>query len=139
MPDWLKLLALMTLVMLGLPAVASAHGGQFDDEGLATTASVAAAETRDTGAASDLNAPVRACHFFEATQAPGQTRHCTGSCCCCQGMSHCGSSGGCSTSALAGLGTLPALDHEVTRIARFDDQVPKNLDPSFGLERPPRG
>lgn len=137
MPDWLKLLAMMTLMMLGLPAVANAHGGHFGGEGVVTSAS--AAEADDAGAASDWNAPEHTGHFFEAAQAPGETRHCTGSCCCCQGMSRCGSSGGCSWSALNGIGSLLIFGSDVTRVASFEDQVLKHLDPSFGLERPPRG
>ena len=133
MPNWLKLLAMMTLVIVGLPAAASAHGGDFDSDGVTTSAYTA--ESRGTDAASETSLP--AVLFFEASQSPSQTHDCTGSC-CCQGMSHCSSSGGCSSSALNG-NALLAFDPRVARVATFDDRILKNLDPSFGLERPPRG
>ena len=141
MPNWLKLLAILTLMMLGLPAVASAHC-EHPSDGDSTIAVVASvpdavvAQSAGEQSAGELSTHTRSGYFFEASQPPSQKSCCTGSC-CCQGMSHCGSSGGSSMFIGSSPLVVPKLD--ATRIAHFEDQVLKHLDPAFGLERPPRG
>ena len=135
MPNWLKLLAILTLMMLGLPAVASAH---CDHPGGGDSATAVVATVQDTVVAESAgksSAPAHSDHFYETSQLPIQKSCCTGSC-CCQGMSHCGSSGG--SSMLIGSSPLVVPKLDATRIAHFEDQVLKHLDPAFGLERPPR-
>ena len=126
-------MVLMTLMILGLPAVASAHGGAFDDE---SSVAISASAT-SSPEAREISAPKSAEHFLESAGAPAQTRHCRGSC-CCQGISHCSSSCGSALSAL-NAGAPLVFDARVVRINVFGDQVVKHLDPAFGLERPPKG
>ena len=38
-----------------------------------------------------------------------------------------------------GCSPLPVPKLDTTRIAHFEEQALKHLDPAFGLERPPRG
>ena len=136
LPNWLKLLAILTLMMLGLPAVASAHC-EHPSDGDSTIAVVATVPNAVVAqSAGELSTPTRSDYFFEASQTPSQKSCCIGSC-CCQGMSHCGSSGGSSMFIGSSPLAVPKLD--TPRIAHFEDQVLKHLDPTFGLERPPRG
>ena len=136
LPNWLKLLAILTLMMWGLPAVASAHCEHPSDGG-STIAVVAFVQDAVVAqSAGELSTPARSDYFFEASQTPSQKSCCIGSC-CCQGMSHCGSSG--SSSMFIGSSPLAVPKLDTTRIAHFEDRVLKHLDPAFGLERPPRG
>ena len=136
MPNWLKLLAILSLMMLGLPAVASAHCDHPGDGDSATAVVASVQNTVVAESAGELSAPTHSDHFYETSQLPTQKSCCTGSC-CCQGMSHCGSSGGSSMFIGSSPLAVPKLD--TTRIAHFEVRVLKHLDPAFGLERPPRG
>ena len=136
LPNWPKLLAILTLMMLGLPAVASAHceHPSDGDNTIAVVETVPDAVVAQS--AGEWSTPTRSDYLFEASQTPSQKSCCIGSC-CCQGMSHCGSSGGSSMFTGSSSLVVPKLD--TTRVAHFEDQVLKHLDPTFGLERPPRG
>ena len=136
LPNWLKLLAILTLLMLGLPAVASAHCDHPGGGDSATAVVATVQDTVVTQSAGAFSAPTHSVHFYETSQLPTQKSCCTGSC-CCHGMSHCGSSG--SSSMLIGSSPLVVPKLDATRIAHFEDQVLKQLDTASGLERHPRG
>jgi hypothetical protein len=134
LPSWLKLLSLLTLVLVGAPTVASAHGGH-EDGSTTTWEYVAENPNVDQSATAD---PSEQARFFEASHRVPSDGTCNGSCCCCQGMAHCGPSG-CSLSALDGRNAGPAIDPGATRLAFSENQLPPRLHCYSGLDRPPKG
>jgi hypothetical protein len=133
LPVWLKLLTLLALVLVGSPTVASAHAGHEDEPAL--SAEYMADRNAEQGAAPNFSQQAR---FFEAAHRVPGGGPCTGSCCCCQGMSHCCASG-CSLSALDGHDAFSTFDARGKRLVLLEDQLPPRLRPSSGLERPPKG
>jgi hypothetical protein len=132
LPGWLKLLSLLALVLVGSPTVASAHGGHEDEPVM--SAEYVADRSAGQTAASDFSEQA---HFFETAHHVPRGGPCSGSCCCCQGMTHCGASG-CSLSALDGHDAFSAFDARGIRLVLFEDQLPPRLHSSSGLERPPK-
>jgi hypothetical protein len=132
LPVWLKLLSLLTLALVGAPTVASAHGGHGEPTtGWEYVAENANVDQSVAAGTSEQN------HFFEASNRIPGAGWCHGSCCCCQGMVHCGSSG-CSLSALDARNAAPAFDPRRTRFAFPESQLPPRLHCYSGLERPPK-
>ena len=79
MPNWLKLLAILTLMMLGLPAVASAHcehpgGGDSATAVVESVQDTVVAQNAGEQTADELRTHTRSNHFFEASQLPTQKK-----------------------------------------------------------------
>ena len=130
---WLKLLSLLALVLMSAPTVASAHC-EHDDEPATGWGYVAQNPNEERSVAADSSEHNR---FFETSdRIPGGSCH--GSCCCCQGMVHCGPSG-CSLSALDGHNAAQVLDPQGKLLAFSENQLPPLLHCYSGLERPPKG
>jgi len=132
LPRWVKLLSLLTLVLVGSPTIASAHAGH-EDGPAAFSEYVAENPNVDRSVTAGSS---KQTHFFEASRRIPGSGSCNGSCCCCQGMAHCGPSG-CSLSALDGQVGLN-LDPGTTRLAFSENQLPPRLHCSSGLDRPPK-
>lgn len=126
---WVKFLALMALMTLGLTTAASAHGGVDGD--------VSARPVMAGQVHADTDAEIlgTSAQYFEASEVPVD-RPCTGAC-CCLGISHC-SPCGPSASALQGVGAGINYDPAGKRINVAYNSLAKTLDRKFGLERPPR-
>jgi hypothetical protein len=133
LPGWLKLLSLLALVLVGSPTIASAHGGH-DDGPTTAWGYVAEKPNVDRSATADSS---QQAHFFEASRLVPGSEPCNGSCCCCQGMAHCGPSG-CSLSALVGHNDGSAISRETTRLAFSEYQLSTRFHCSSGLDRPPK-
>ncbi len=87
----LKILPVIALMLLGLPAAANAHGG-FDDDGV-NAAPVTVSDLKfDHSAEASSDAKT----IVEASNSERPLKRCVGPC-CSQGMSHCSSS--CSAEA----------------------------------------
>lgn len=135
MKSWLTSLALLALLVLGMPGVAFAHSGH--DESNVT---VAADDTDHGTAVSGAGEPSggdSVAHYFEKSKQSGNGGRCNGLCCCCQGMIRCGTSGS-SLSALLGTEAVPIFDVRSAERMRLENDAVSHVRRSFGLERPPK-
>lgn len=133
MPRWLKALMLTVLLIAGAPAIASAHGGLHDEPAIGAADAPAHAVTTDSTKSAALLSQL----YFENSDRT-ERGECNGLCCCCQGVSRCGSSGGCSMhSANVSAGILNP-DFRSSPATWFAAETTVNFDFVFGLERPPR-
>lgn len=123
----LKLLGFLTLLMLGLPAAASAHGAIHKDASGAPSYALAINGNHDATAS--------AVQYFEADPSLPQGHPCSASC-CCEGISHCNST--CGASALNSAAEPIVFALSARRIRLAYDALAKPRDRKFGLERPPR-
>jgi hypothetical protein len=128
----LKILPVIALVLLGLPAAANAHCDSNDDGVRAAPITVSDVKFNQSAeASSDVKTIV------EASNSELPLKRCIGPC-CSQGMSHCSSS--CSVPlALNGRDTVIAFDDTRAIKVRPYGTAIARLDLKFGLERPPRG
>lgn len=128
----LKILPVIALVFLGLPAAANAHGG-FDDDGVRAAPITVSDVKFDQSAEASSDAET----IVETSNSELPLKRCVGPC-CSQGMSHCGSS--CSAPlALNGRDTLIAFDDtRASKVRTYGASIAR-LNLQFGLERPPRG
>ncbi|CEJ87968.1 exported hypothetical protein [Hyphomicrobium sp. GJ21] len=122
---WFQILALFALALFGVPAAASAHGGQ--DERATPQVQVATADTDQSIVTTDAQ-------FENSSVLP--SGHCNGEC-CCDGPSHCAPCGP-SSSAMSQDGQVLLHAPLVTRVGVPRDMSLRALDRKFGLERPPR-
>lgn len=128
----LKILPVIALVLLGLPAAANAHCDSDDDGVHPAPVTVSDVKFNHSAeASSDAETIV------ETSNSELPLKRCVGPC-CSQGMSHCSSS--CSVPlALNGRDTLIAFNDTRASRARPYGASVAHLDLQFGLERPPRG
>lgn len=125
MRGWLSILALMLVVLLGLPTIASAHGLADDGHaGISAGVGSIASDSQQHGAA-----------FFENTSSM-PSGHCNGDC-CCSGPSHCAPCGP-SAFALSQGGHLRIHPTSAGRLGPPRELLPHVIARIFGLERPPR-
>jgi hypothetical protein len=130
LPDWSKLLTLLILLLVGSPTVSSAHDCHHEQAKLDNP--VAQNPEADATAAANPNKQPQ---FVENTH-----QRTDGKCtvlCCCEGMTHCGSSGG-SISTLNGDVVTSAYDARAPRLPPAGNQAIPDLQLSSGLERPPK-
>jgi hypothetical protein len=128
---WLKLLPLLVLAIVGLPAVASAHGGH--DSAPAQRGEIRGDWNWHQGV---MQAPSEQVRVVETSHHLPGAGPCIGFC-CCQGMVHCSASG-CQFSALPSLDGLPAFDAPLAQRASIKNDLPRHLHCSSGLDRPPK-
>jgi len=128
----LKILPVIALMLLGLPAAASAHGG-LDDDGVNAAPVTASYVNYDQAAGTSAGSET----VIEASNSELPMKRCTGSC-CCQGMSHCSSSCGAPSALNAGGAVIAFDEMAASRLRPYDPSI-ASLDRKFGLERPPRG
>jgi hypothetical protein len=128
----LKILPVIALVFLGLPAAANAHGG-FDDDGVRAAPITVSDVKFDHSAEASSDAKT----IVEASNSELPQKRCVGPC-CTQGMSHCSSSCG-APSALNGRDAIIVFDDTFASKLRPHGSSIASLDRKFGLERPPRG
>lgn len=128
----LKILPVIALILLGLPAAASAHGG-LDDDGVNAAPITASDVTYDQAVGTSADTET----VIEASNSELPMKRCFGAC-CCQGMSHCSSSCGAPSVLNAGDAVIAFDAIAVSKLRPYDPSI-ASLDRKFGLERPPRG
>jgi hypothetical protein len=134
LPHWLKALIVTIALIAGAPMAASAHGGHADEESVGIA--VASASISEDQSAEAQGPKTSQAYFENADDA--QKSRCASLCCCCQGMSQCGSSGGCSMGAALSNASAVMPDLRSTSAKGFESRVEMRVDPVFGFERPPR-
>jgi hypothetical protein len=128
----LKILPVIALMLLGLPAAANAHCDSDDDGVHAAPVTVSDLKFDQLAEASS-----DAVTIVETSNSELPLKRCVGPC-CSQGMSHCRSS--CSAPlALNGRDAIIVFDDTFASKLRPHGSSIASLDRKFGLERPPRG